>query len=133
MYLKKEYLTYFLQGFGYFLIGSFFVIYLIFYDFFRQFNVIIKQIGPFVVLFGLLIVKLGRMKEVILSRNPEEKEIYITTFDELKYDLVVFTTTALVLLLPYLFSEKISVPTIVQASGVFAIMYWAKRIFVHKV
>ncbi len=104
-------------------------------DRFGTFVEIMKSLMP-VAVFGiifLIMLKIKRMKFREKQREGDqyaETVLYLTYFDELKCDILVFLLPVVILLIPFIKDRVVDVSDIFQASVALLLMYaWKKILF----
>ena len=112
---------------------GFVILFFIAGDRFGVFIEIMKSLMP-VAVFGiifLVMLKIKRMKFREKERDGSEREetvLYLTYFDELKCDILVFLLPIIILLIPFIKDRDIAMTDIIQASVAFLLMHFWKKI-----
>jgi len=104
-------------------------------DRFGKFVEVMRSLMP-VAIFGiifLVMLKIKRMKFKQRQKSGNEYEeivLYLSYFDELKCDILVFLLPIAILIIPFIKYGDIAATDIAQASVAFSLMYlWRKILF----
>lgn len=105
-----------------------------------RFGVFIKimrslvPIAVFLIIF-LVMLKIKRMvfKEKQTGEMNEEKIVlYLSRFDLLKWDMIIFLLPVIILLLAFFIDKEVTITDIIQATFALLSMYYWKKILLNK-
>lgn len=134
--MNREELKKIIRGLIWLLMGAFFVVYIIYYQSFKELLGIIINIAPSIIFIVGTILIYDHYHDLIKSQRRAgevEEVIYITYYDAMKNDLLAFITATLILLVPTLFAKKLDLSDIIQAIIAFVAIYYIRVYYFRKI
>lgn len=89
-------------------------------------------VAPMIILISLTIIIVKRDREIIRERrirSEVDQQITISAYDELKHDLAAFFAAIIILIIAKVFSAKVDIADILQASIALIFIYLVKSIY----
>jgi hypothetical protein len=126
-----------IRAFLWFLLVSGFIVYLTYYDSLKGIFVIIRNLGPIIILIMGTVLIVDKYHDQIERRKMKgevEEVIYITYMDAMKNDLLAFFTAALILLTAlFLSGDGLNTIDIIQAIIAFCAIYYIRFQYFSKI
>ncbi|MFH1661823.1 MAG: hypothetical protein ABIA02_01885 [Candidatus Falkowbacteria bacterium] len=112
---------------------AFCIFYFIAGDRFAMLAVIMESLMPLAVFGIAFLIKLKLSRRILKKRTREDNLsiiLYLTYFDKLKTDIIIYLLPIIVLLISFIYDRNVDLVDIFQALIVFLIVYfWQKMLF----
>lgn len=105
---------------------SFFIVFFIVGDRFFAFSQFIKTLMPLAIFTLIFLIKIKLTRTKLKKRKHEnnmEITLYLTYFDKLKFDILIYSTPIIITGIAFTINKTITLTDIIQAIIVFLIMY----------